>query len=242
MLKAIKNKLFNKEPKNFVKYKNLILPTVRSNQGLQDNEVYLNSGVEQLDFLIKHNLINSDSEILDFGCGQGRLLNTLIYKNFAFKSYHGIDTQGHTIDWCKKHLTYNSKIKFHHVPAFNERYNNQVDGLLKLPFKDSSFSLVFLNSVFSHMLDSDIAFYINEFDRILQNNGAVYLTAFVEENVPEVEENPDNYLGESKGSLHRVRYEKDFFFKLVESKNMRISQFVHRGIPRTGQSEIVLKK
>ena len=40
------------------------------------------------------------------------------------------------------------------------------------------------------MLSDDVIFYLKEFNRILKPGGRVYMTAFVEENVPEEEENP----------------------------------------------------
>ena len=69
------------------------------------------------------------------------------------------------------------------------------------------------------------------------------LTAFIEEDVPDVEENPHDYLDRDiSGVLHRVRYAKPFFFDLVERSGYRISDFQHRGISRTNQSVLVAKK
>ena len=73
--------------------------------------------------------------------------------------------------------------------------------------------------------------------------GKVYITAFVEENVQDVEENPKGYMGkESKGALHRVRYDKNFFFKMVRKANFCVDEFHHQLIERTGQSVLVLSK
>ena len=58
--------------------------------------------------------------------------------------------------------------------------------------------------------------------------------------MPEVEENPDNYLEETKGHLHRVRYEKQFFMDLFTKAEVIIEVFAHQQITRTQQSVIIV--
>ncbi|GAA0191689.1 hypothetical protein GCM10009122_54240 [Fulvivirga kasyanovii] len=241
MLKTIRN-LFKSGHNQTISYKGLNLPNFRTNQQLSSNEDYLNSGIEQVDFLKEKGLLTNSSKILDFGCGQGRLANTLEYTNTPFSSYTGIDTDKKSIDWCNKNLRYKDAYNFIHLSAHNARYNKRAEGLQELPFDKDSFDLIFLNSVFSHMLTNDIQFYLNQFNRVLHKNGAVYLTAFVENDVPDVEENPQNYIAESTGALHRVRYEKNFFISLMENANFRLHGFYHQQIDRTKQSVVILKK
>ena len=62
------------------------------------------------------------------------------------------------------------------------------------------------------MLVDDIKFYLDELYKVLLNDALLYLTAFIDDDVKDVEENPKNYLGKKNhGALHRVRYEKHFF-------------------------------
>lgn len=239
LFKSLKQSIWQQD---FVRYKGLTLPVSRNNEKLSDNRAYLNSGVEQLNFLNRNNLINEKSKILDFGCGQGRLLNTLKFTNTAFSYYVGLDTSRKSINWCKKHLTYSTSISFIHLPANNARYNPEEKKLKLLPYENGVFDLIFVNSVFSHMLTGDINFYLQEFSRILKHEGKVYLTAFVEEDVPEVEENPSGYVSNSSGPLHRVRYEKNFFFKLVQNAGLKVQKYHNKLIERTKQSVFVLQK
>ena len=92
------------------------------------------------------------------------------------------------------------------------------------------------------MLAKDIIFYLNEFNRVLIKGGRVYLTAFVEEGVVDVKENPNDYIDNSSGRLHRVRYEKYFFFKLVEDAGFKVNNFLHQEIKRTKQSVLIIEK
>ncbi|WP_265200701.1 class I SAM-dependent methyltransferase [Aureitalea sp. L0-47] len=226
-----------------ITYKEFYLPTFRENQGLSDNEVYLQSAVEQINHLSEYFDFYESSSILDFGCGQGRLVNGLKLMRTQFGSYFGVDTHYKSIKWCNKWITkYGTKIKFIHLPAFNARYNRGVETLQQLPFEKNSFDLVFLNSVFSHMLTDDVLFYIEEFQAVLKANGILYVTAFVEEKVPDCEENPKNYLGESVGKLHRVRFEKQFFLNLFEENGFKVEIFAPQHISRTKQSVIIARK
>lgn len=231
----------NRQP-DFITFKGLILPKARSNEGLSENEAYLHSGVEQIDYLVQNGLLRDHSYILDFGCGQGRLLNTLKYTGTKFQRYVGLDTSKASIDWCKEYLKYSDQVAFLHLPAANARYNPKETELKALPFQKDSFDLIFMNSVFSHMLAGDILFYLSEFHKVLRDEGSIYLTAFIEENVPNVEENPKGYIEESKGALHRVRYEKGYFFQLTNESGFKVKEFHYQGIERTKQSVVVLEK
>jgi len=242
MIKNILNKLSSLGSKDYVDFEGLKLPKTRSNQGLSNHKDYVNSGIEQINFLVQKQLITPNTEVLDFGCGQGRLLNTLKYSKTAFGHYTGLDTASKSLNWCKKYLQYADNINFIHLAAENARYNADAKGLQALPFEQDKFDLIFLNSVFSHMLADDISFYLSEFHKVLKPTGFVYLTAFVEENVAAEEENPDNYLEKSTGALHRVRFEKNYFFGLIQDQQFEVHEFHHQLIDRTKQSVVVLKK
>ncbi len=67
----------------------------------------------------------------------------------------------------------------------------------------------------------------------------IYLTAFIECQVPDVDVNPQQYVGESSGALHRVRYEKHYFSTMLEQAGLKLQQFYHQGISRTRQSIVI---
>ena len=225
-------------------YKGMHLPVTRSNEGLSDDLDYVNSALEQIDSLSQYCELTPHTRILDFGCGQGRLANGIILKIPNIEYYCGIDTNQESINWCKRWLyRYHKNFNFIHVPAYNERYNQSAESHPALPVKPDSFDIAFLNSVFSHMLVPDITFYLSQLHNSLCNGGVIYLTAFIEEDVPNVEENPPGYLNKtSTGALHRVRYDKAFFLNLVEKAGFRIIDFQYQIIKRTQQSVVVAKK
>lgn len=226
-----------------VKFSNVWLPKSRSlNFNLENNDDYINSALIQIEHLYTFLDKEREYRFLDFGCGQGRVANGLIYGKYNISQYFGIDTENDFILWCKKWISkYNPKYNFIHIDSNNQRYNIKAKEVLPLPNNSNSIDVVFLNSVFSHMLTKDVLFYLKEFSRVLVSGGIVYLTAFIEEDVPDVEENPDDYIDQSIGPLHRVRYAKNYFMKLIEESELVNLAFFHQYSDRTKQSVFILK-
>ena len=226
------------------KYHNLYLPKYRSNESLIDDEVYIQSAVDQIKTLQDHLKINPSTSLLDFGCGQGRLANGFIFMDQALDNYCGIDTDFIAIKWCQRWIQkFHPNFTFIHVNAHHPRYNPAAKSRPELPIQSDSFDIAFANSVFSHMLENDLRFYLKEIHKILRKGGLFYLTAFIEENVPDVEENPPGYLdSKSSGVLHRVRYSKSYFIDQVENCGFDVQDFHYRAISRTQQSQLIIRK
>lgn len=222
----------------------LHLPVTRSNEGLTDDQAFVDSALEQVRQLSRYTSFTAETQILDFGCGQGRFAIGLLLSELPFEGYCGIDTSEASIDWCRQWLkARHSRLDFRHVPAHNARYNPSVEGRPPLPVHPGFFDIAFLNSVFTHMLPDDVLFYLEQLNRALKPDGLLYLTAFLEDGVPEVEENPAGYLRqESAGALHRVRYKREFFTAIVEGAGLRVIDLLHRGILRTDQSVLVARR
>lgn len=226
------------------RFGSLYLPLARSNEGLADDLAYIESAKEQVGDLARYCSMGESISILDFGCGQGRFANGLLATGQVVGAYLGVDTSLQAVNWCKQWiLPGNHRFDFKHVPSFNARYNPKAEPQQELPLPVGSFDVAFLNSVFSHMLDDDVAFYLGQLGRSLKIGGIVYMTAFLEPNVADVEENPKGYLGkESIGPLHRVRFEESYFLDLVSKAGFRIVDYRHQGVGRTGQSVVVAEK
>ena len=85
--------------------------------------------------------------------------------------------------------------------------------------------------------------YVAETSRILREGGAVFLTAFVEKDVPSVSLNPDRYTNyECAGPLHVVRYEKNFLFSTFRQHGLNVQEYSHHVGRHCNQSEIYLRK
>ena len=212
----------------------------------RSNEAFLRSGQAEAARLREQCGLTRDSRLLDIGCGPGRLPIGILSVVGYIAAYRGVDVSKTPIRWCRKHITpAHPAFQFLHINVRNARYNPSgasMDDRFRLPFADSSFDIIYLYSVFSHMGAEDVRKYLREYARLLAPGGSVFLTAFVEEGVPPVEENPAGYGNMPwKGALHCVRFEAGFLAGLVRGAGLQITRRSH-GTETDGQSAFLLQK
>jgi len=66
------------------------------------------------------------------------------------------------------------------------------------------------------------------------------LTAYIEQNVPDMEVNPDDYRSRTSDPLHRVRYSRRYFAKLANQRGLQVAEFEYAA-GYDGQSFIYLR-
>ncbi|MBI3448826.1 MAG: class I SAM-dependent methyltransferase [Acidobacteria bacterium] len=183
--------------------------------------------------------------MLDIGCGPGRLAIGLMRRGLELKAYRGLDVNLRSIRWCQRYITrVRPEFRFVKVDVLNSRYNpngRALDSGISLPFPDGEFDIIYLYSVFSHMTEPEVRIYLGEMRRLLTPTGRIFLTGFVEEGVPQVVVNPDNYRQQWKGPLHCVRYERGFFEALLRQFGFILDHFEH-GTETNGQSGMYVSK
>jgi SAM-dependent methyltransferase len=192
----------------------------------KDDSYFLASAKAEADRLRVHCHYVSGQSVLDVGCGVGRLPIGILAQAKSLSGYVGVDVDPAVISWCEKYLK--SGASFHAVNVLNQRYNPggaALSGNFHFPFRDHSFDVLYLYSVFSHMLPDDINVYLAEFHRLMKTTGTLFFTAFAEDGVPDVSENPPDYRMRWSSPLHCVRYEKSFLTRLLARQGFRISRF-----------------
>jgi SAM-dependent methyltransferase len=208
----------------------------------KDSKSYLESAEKEAKRLVEHFQCSLNSRVLDIGCGLGRLPIGII-RIIGELDYTGIDVDNISINWCKRFIgKYHPSFKFHHLSVYNERYNNKgtkIDSNFHFDFADSSVDIIYLFSVFSHTTEEDMRIYLKEFSRILRENGFIFFTTFVEENVPDITFNPGNYSIKCSGPLHIVRYNKEYIFSIIKEYGFTIVNFM-QSVELDGQSGIYL--
>ncbi len=100
------------------------------------------------------------TQILDLGCGCGRLLRHLPV--FTKAKLHGCDYNSRSIGWCQ-----------HHLP-FAEFKQNRL--LPPLPYGNESFDLIYMRSVFTHWTKESQIAWLGEILRVLQPSGILLFT------------------------------------------------------------------
>ena len=140
-------------------------------------------GIQSLKVLLNYTHIRPGSRVLDIGCGFGRLAIPLTHYLSAQGSYAGIDVMPDAIDDCRRRFEgSHDNFEFQHVNVHNGLYNHQA-GVgaqgFRLPFEDNQFDLVFMFSVFSHMMPEDVAAYLAQVQRVLMPGGMLMTTFFI---------------------------------------------------------------
>jgi len=153
---------------------------------------YKEIGQEFFNYFKNYTKITPDDKVLDVGCGYGRL--ALPFREYlsAGGEYHGFEIIGNRIDWAKKNIS-NIHPNFHFKLVDVRNFIYSEEGVpatsFKFPYDDNFFDLVFLNSVFTHMLPKDVDHYLSEIKRVLKPGGRCLITYFLlnEESLTSIE-------------------------------------------------------
>ena len=200
---------------------------------------YLETGERFFSYFKKYCDFTKDSAVLDVGCGIGRM--AIPFTNYLSEKgkYEGFDIVKIGIDWCTKNIhsrfpNFNFKL----IPLRNDLYRldtNEKASELEFPYQDDSFDLVFLTSVFTHMLPLDVENYLKEIQRVLKKDKQCFATFFIIE-----KETPTN-TGGSKNFPHHfgnyflmdksvkeanVAFKKSYIEELLKKNNLELTHFI----------------
>jgi SAM-dependent methyltransferase len=127
--------------------------------------------------------LKPQAHVLDVGCGFGRVAYTLAHYLEPTARYEGFDIIGELIEWAQQSIsTKFPNFSFRKADIFNKCYNPKgtfeaVD--FRFPYKEESFDLIFLTSVFTHMQGAEVRHYLDEIRRVLRPGGRCLTTCFL---------------------------------------------------------------
>jgi SAM-dependent methyltransferase len=134
------------------------------------------------DALVEVGGVRAGERVLDVGCGTGRVAVPLVEHLGPEGSYEGFDRDPTRIAWCNAEIApLHPRFRFQVVEAFNSpRQKGSVPaGEVTFPYEDAEFDLVFLFSVFTHMLPDGVERYLSEIGRVLKPGGRALITWFL---------------------------------------------------------------
>ncbi|QUR67280.1 class I SAM-dependent methyltransferase [Mycobacterium spongiae] len=121
--------------------------------------------------------------VLDVGCGSGRVAMPLTAYLSREGRYAGFDISPKAIAWCKEHISRSHpNFDFQVADIYNSQYNPRgkyQPSDFRFPYPDASFDVVFLTSVFTHMLPPDVQHYLDEIARVLKAGGRCMSSYFL---------------------------------------------------------------
>ncbi len=221
----------------------LVLPPGRYRMGgehFKDDTAFIATSVRDVKRLQDYAGLTKDSRLLDWGCGAGRLAVGVKVHLDGIADYHGVDVQPELIEWASANLGA-PNYRFTCVDVSNERYNPDGSPERTLAASSGTVDVFYAYSVFSHMNDDDTPAYLRLIADALVPTGRAFVTCFVEEDVPDWVENPENYGPlDWKGRLHCTRFSRRHFEDHVAAAGLAVDRFEY-GRETDGQSLYILR-
>jgi SAM-dependent methyltransferase len=124
---------------------------------------------------------SAGESVFDFGCGCGRVARQLLQQRVRPKRYVGIDLHQGMIEWCNENLApLAPEFEFRHHNVFHYSFNPDrvAPNVLTFGEEDGAFTLVNAWSVFTHLTQTQVEFYLREVSRILAHGGVFHSTWF----------------------------------------------------------------
>ena len=126
--------------------------------------------------------LKPDHRVLDVGAGIGNLAVGLLEKQHR-GSYDGVEIKPEAVDWCRRAITSrHPTFRFHHADLSSVAYNpggRDTPATYRFPFPDRSFDVIFLGSVYTHLLPDEAGNYIREMARVLAPGGFCVASYFL---------------------------------------------------------------
>ncbi len=141
---------------------------------------YLEVGRTMKEDIVLYTGIGPTASILDVGCGSGRIARHFVDLVQPPGRYVGMDVVKPFVGWCEENISpANRAFSFYHQDIYNGLYNPEGRhraSEYRFPFEDESFDLIFLASVFTHLLPEDALNYLKEIRRLLKPDGRCFST------------------------------------------------------------------
>ncbi len=205
---------------------------------------YYRTGNQFLHYFIELGKLQPHENVLDVGCGVGRMAMALT-KYLKTGKCECFDVFSDGIKWCKENIEVNNpNFHFNVIDVYHKEYNKngkQKASEYKFPFPDESFDFVYLTSIFTHLLPKDLENYFSEIVRVMKKNGRCLITYFLlnsesselmktKYNKLDIKYKFEGYSSTSETNPERViGYDEKYIRQLYERNNLSIVEPIHFG-------------
>ena len=166
---------------------------------------------------------------LDFGCGCGRSARRIIQQTPRPRRYIGVDLHRGMIRWCQENLAPHAEgFEFVHHEVFNAGLNpdRALPLAAPLPVEDGAVTLMEASSVFTHLIESQAEFYLDEVARLLAPEGILICTFFLFDKVsfPFMQDNQNALYINDRDPTNAVVYDREWLLSGLRSRGLVISK------------------
>lgn len=141
------------------------------------------SGLEFMSYFLSLAGLSFTDDVLDIGCGLGRMAFPLAYYLAPGSRYIGFDVVPENVDLAAKRFGRRfANLQFAHADIKNLLYNphGTVNPLtFSLPSESRTSGFVCATSVFTHMRGNEVKHYLDEIARVLRPDGSALITCFL---------------------------------------------------------------
>lgn len=180
-----KMNLNDKWPPACIAYDSDLVPTAdkMAEEGIPNIEEWFRWAEEWSMLLRLLGNLKPTSNVLEIGCGLGRIAFPLRFILDNRGTYVGFDLNVDRINWLNR--VYSKRFPnftFHHSNIFNSFYNPSgvIDGFdFEFPAEESSQDLIYAASIFTHMQPDVLRHYLQQSSRALRPGGRFVFSVFL---------------------------------------------------------------
>lgn len=173
--------------------------------------------------------------VFDFGCGCGRVARQLILQKPRPTRYVGVDVHPELIAWCRENLGPAAPgFDFHHHDVFDTLVNSgeareAKPDVLPLPVGDESVTFFESLSIFTHIVERQLAFYLREAARVMSPDGVMNASFLL------FEKADFPVLGDERNSLYiddsyppaAVYYDREWLQRTLADADLAVVRVAH---------------
>jgi len=163
--------------------------------------------------------------VLDFGCGCGREVRRLLIQKNKPEKIVGLDINPEMIEWCQNNLA-GPGVSFFHHDAWHATLGpkNHKNRVLPIRYLGSDFTLIEANAVFTHLLEDQSKFYLDQMSGMLTPTGIIRATWFLfnKKAFPMMGHNLNTIFVNDADPSYAVYYDWRAFVSMVHKLGYRI--------------------